>query len=57
MLTERLEELKTIMSDNATYLEFPPLGSQTSVVSIYGDERVNIHRSIRAIMLLVSVLH
>ncbi|KAG9047268.1 hypothetical protein FS837_002629 [Tulasnella sp. UAMH 9824] len=54
MLIERLKELKTIMSDNATYLEFPPLGSQTSVVSIYGDERVNIHRSIRAIMLLAT---
>ena len=56
MLTERLDEVKAIMADHATYLEFPPLGSQTSVVSVFGDERTNIHRSIRAVMLLVSPL-
>lgn len=55
MLTERLDELKAIMSDHATYLEFPPLGSQTSLVSVYGDERANIHRAIRAVMLLVRL--
>ncbi|KAG8898869.1 hypothetical protein FRB99_007092 [Tulasnella sp. 403] len=52
MLTERVEELRTIMSDHSTFLEFPPLGNQTSVVTVYSDERINIHRSIRAIMLL-----
>ncbi|KAG8962957.1 hypothetical protein FRC03_003574 [Tulasnella sp. 419] len=54
MLTERLEELKTIMSDNATFLDFPVLGSQSSVVGVYGDNRVNIQRTIRAIMLLAT---
>ncbi|GAK66145.1 kh domain protein [Moesziomyces antarcticus] len=52
MLTERLEELRSIMMDNGTYVAFPLLGSQTSVISVFGDHRVNIERTIRSIMQL-----
>lgn len=52
MLGERLEELRTIMLDNATFIKLPLLGSQTSIVSVYGDNRVNIERSIRSMMQL-----
>jgi len=53
MLTDRADDLRTIMSDNATYIQFPPLGSSTSLITVYGDHRVNIQRTIRSIMQLV----
>ncbi|KAE9410816.1 hypothetical protein BT96DRAFT_912263 [Gymnopus androsaceus JB14] len=52
MVTDRPEELKSIMHDNATFIHFPPLGSSTSLISVYGDHRVNIQRTIRSIMQL-----
>ena len=53
MVTERAEDLKALMHDNATFIQFPPLGSSTSLITIFGDHRVNIQRTIRAIMQLV----
>lgn len=54
MVTDRAEDLKSIMSDNATFIQFPPIGSSTSLITIYGDHRVSIQRTIRSIMQLVS---
>lgn len=55
MVTDRAEDLRSIMSDNATYIQFPPLGSSTSLITVYGDHRVNIQRTVRSIMQLVSI--
>ncbi|KZO94984.1 hypothetical protein CALVIDRAFT_565105 [Calocera viscosa TUFC12733] len=52
MLTERMDELKQIMSDNGTFINFPPVGSQASLISVYGDQRVCIQRTIRSVMQL-----
>ena len=57
MVTDRADDLKTIMSDNATFIQFPALGSSTSLITVYGDHRVNIQRTIRSIMQLVSCSH
>lgn len=54
LLQERLESLRELMLDNSTYLEFPPMGSQQSQVSVYGASRVDVERSIRILMQLVS---
>lgn len=54
MVTDRSEDLKSIMHDNATFIVFPLLGSSTSMISVYGDHRVNIQRTIRSIMQLVG---
>jgi hypothetical protein len=54
MVTDRSDDLKSIMADNATFIHFPPLGSSTSLITVYGDHRVNIQRTIRSIMQLVS---
>lgn len=54
MVTDRAEDLKTIISDNGTFIQFPSLGSSTSLITVYGDHRVNVQRSIRSIMQLVS---
>ncbi|CCM02197.1 uncharacterized protein FIBRA_04277 [Fibroporia radiculosa] len=52
MLTERADDLKSLMRDNATFIQFPPIGSSTSLITVYGDNRVNIQRTIRSIMQL-----
>ncbi|KAJ8293162.1 Meiotically up-regulated gene 60 protein [Rhodotorula toruloides] len=52
MLSDRLEDIKQIMNDNGTFISFPPIGSQASLISVYGDHRVNIERTIRSIMAL-----
>jgi hypothetical protein len=54
MVTDRTEDLKTIMSDNATFIQFPPIGSPTSLITVFGDHRVNIQRTIRSVMQLVG---
>ncbi|EJT97951.1 cytoplasmic protein [Dacryopinax primogenitus] len=52
MLTERMDDLKQIMSDNGAFINFPPVGSQASLISVYGDNRVCIQRTIRSVMQL-----
>ncbi|KAL5518585.1 hypothetical protein ACEPAH_268 [Sanghuangporus vaninii] len=52
MLTDRMDDLKTIMNDNATFINFPPIGSSTSLITVYGDNKVNIQRTIRSVMQL-----
>lgn len=56
MVTDRADDLRSIMSDNATFIQLPALGSSTSLITVYGDHRVNIQRTIRSIMQLVSLL-
>lgn len=55
MLTDRMDDLKSIMNDNATFIDFPPIGSSTSLITILGDNKVNIQRTIRSIMQLVRL--
>ncbi|THH21564.1 hypothetical protein EW146_g36 [Bondarzewia mesenterica] len=52
MVTEHADDLKSIMNDNATFIHFPPIGSSTSLITVYGDHRVNIQRTIRSVMQL-----
>ncbi|RPD63165.1 hypothetical protein L226DRAFT_451027 [Lentinus tigrinus ALCF2SS1-7] len=52
MVTERAEDLKALMHDNATFIQFPPIGSSTSLITVIGDNRVNVQRTIRSIMQL-----
>jgi hypothetical protein len=56
MVIDRADELRSIMHDNATYIQLPPLGSSTSLITVFGDHRVNIQRTIRSIMQLVGHL-
>ncbi|KAI0067872.1 cytoplasmic protein [Artomyces pyxidatus] len=52
MVTDRAEDLKAVMIDNATFIHFPPIGSTASLITVYGDHRVNIQRTIRSVMQL-----
>ncbi|KAG8776657.1 hypothetical protein FRC16_004430, partial [Serendipita sp. 398] len=50
LMVEHPDELKQIMTDNATYIQFPLIGSQMSNVAVFGDQRTNIQRTIRSLM-------
>ncbi|TDL28741.1 hypothetical protein BD410DRAFT_712143 [Rickenella mellea] len=52
MLTDHMDDLKATMNDNATFIHFPPIGSSTSLITVYGDHKVNIQRTIRSVMQL-----
>lgn len=52
LLSDRLEDIKQVMHDNGTFINFPMIGSQASLISVFGDHRVNIERTIRSIMVL-----
>ncbi|KAF4612187.1 hypothetical protein D9613_004566 [Agrocybe pediades] len=52
MITDRAENLISIMSGNATFIQFPPRGSSTSLITVYGDHGVTIQRTIRSILQL-----
>ncbi|GJJ08826.1 hypothetical protein Clacol_003045 [Clathrus columnatus] len=52
MITERLDDLKTYMRDNGTYINCPPVGSQTSLITVFGENRIHIQRTLRSIMQL-----
>ncbi|PLW37301.1 hypothetical protein PCANC_15457 [Puccinia coronata f. sp. avenae] len=52
LLMQKLPQLQEIMYDNGTFINFPPIGSQISVLSVYGDHRVHIERTIRSLMQL-----
>lgn len=56
MLDNHREKLRAIMSDNATFISFPPLGSAGGLIQVYGESRVNVERTIRTVMQLVSTL-
>ena len=45
------------MQDNATFIEFPPIGSSNDTIFVYGDERVFVERTIRSLMLLVCIVN
>lgn len=51
LVTDRLDDLKQIMFNTATYLDIPALGS--GMVYVYGDVRQNIQKAIKAVLLLV----
>ncbi|KAF9451773.1 hypothetical protein P691DRAFT_662387 [Macrolepiota fuliginosa MF-IS2] len=52
MITDHADDLRTVMSDNSTFIQFPPLGSSTSLITCFGDSKVNVQRTIRSIMQL-----
>ncbi|BEI88056.1 uncharacterized protein CcaverHIS019_0107740 [Cutaneotrichosporon cavernicola] len=52
LLTERIDDIRNIMCDNGTYIQVPSVGSQASLITVFGDHRVNIERTIRSVMSL-----
>lgn len=52
IILEKIEDVRSIMMDDATFINLPMLGSQTSLITVYGDNRVSIERTIRSLMQL-----
>ncbi|KAG0337866.1 hypothetical protein BG004_007459 [Podila humilis] len=57
MMDNHREKLRKIMSDNATFISFPPLGATSGTILVYGESRVNVERTIRTVMHLSSQFH
>ena len=54
LLMERSEDVRNIMNNNATYIQVPSVGTPASLITVFGDHRTNIERTIRSLMALVS---
>ncbi|KAG0221597.1 hypothetical protein BGX31_009711 [Mortierella sp. GBA43] len=57
MLLNHRDKLRSIMLDNASYIAFPPLGGSHPTITVYGESRVNVERTIRTTMQLSSQFH
>ncbi|KAI8145448.1 hypothetical protein BJV82DRAFT_535627 [Fennellomyces sp. T-0311] len=57
MLLHRREELRKIMHDNGSYIEFPPLGSGMRTVTVYAENRVNAERTLRSLNFLACTIY
>lgn len=55
ILLDRLDKVRRVMELNGSYVLFPPLGSQRSVIRIQGIEILHVERTIREIMALVRM--
>ena len=55
MITEKLDELRNIMRDNATYIQFPAVGMMSPSITVLGASRVSVQRTIRFINQMVCV--
>jgi len=54
ILLSRLDKVRKIMETNGTFIQFPALASQLSMISIQGVEGLHVERTVRDIMSLVS---
>lgn len=57
ILLSRMDKVRKIIEANATFIMIPPLGSRHGPVRIQGVENLQIERSIRELMALVSLYY
>ncbi len=50
----RKDSLRKILLDNGTFAVFPPIGIHHNIITVFGDDRVFVERTLRQINLLVS---
>jgi len=56
ILLGRLEKVRKIMEMNGSYVLFPQLGRKHGVVRVQGTDILNVERTVREVMALVSAL-
>ncbi|TAQ91086.1 hypothetical protein B7494_g659 [Chlorociboria aeruginascens] len=54
ILLGRLDKVRKIMETNGTFVQFPPLASQRSMIRIQGVEGLHVERTVRDIMSLAG---
>ncbi|RPA94192.1 hypothetical protein L873DRAFT_1702656 [Choiromyces venosus 120613-1] len=52
ILLQRLDDVKKIMDANGTFVQFPVLGSPSSLIRVQGSEALHLERTIKAIMVI-----
>lgn len=50
----RKDSLRKILLDNGTFAVFPPIGIHHNIITVFGDDRVFVERTLRLINLLVG---
>ena len=56
ILFDRLDKVRKVMEANGSYVLFPQLGSQRSLIRVQGTEILHVERTVREIMALVRGL-
>jgi hypothetical protein len=54
IILERLDKVRKIMESNGSYVIFPSLGTQRGVIRVQGTDVLNVERTVRELMALVS---
>lgn len=54
ILLSRLDKVRKILEANGTYIMFPPLACQRTVVRVHGGEGLPVERTVRELMTLVG---
>lgn len=54
MLIHCREDLRKIMRDNGSFIAFPKMGSDSNLVTVYAENRVNAERTLRSLHYLVK---
>lgn len=55
ILLERLDKVRKIIENNGSYILLPPLGLQQGIVRVQGTDVLNVERTVRELMALVSI--
>lgn len=55
IILERLDKVRRIIENNGSYILLPPLGHQRGLVRVQGTDVLNVERTVRELMSLVSV--
>lgn len=55
ILLDRLDKVRKVMETNGSYVLFPQLGSQRGIIRVQGTEILQVERTVREIMALVSL--
>jgi len=56
ILLERLDKIKKIVEHNGSYVLLPPLGNHTGMLRVQATDILNVERTVKEIMSLVSEL-
>ncbi|KAI8390924.1 uncharacterized protein BYT42DRAFT_490751 [Radiomyces spectabilis] len=57
MLVHRRDDLRRIMHDNGSFIEFPALGANSGTVVVYAENRVNAERTLRLLNYLACSIY
>lgn len=55
ILLDRLDKVRKVLEANGTYIMFPPLACQRTMVRVQGSEGLPVERTVRELMSLVRI--